>query len=239
MYKMIIADDEPCEILFIGQLLKKFPLFKVVQTVTNAGELLLSTIEYKPDLLLLDIHFGETNGFNLLEEIRSIHSQLQIIFITVDAQYAVDAFNHQACDYLLKPVSLSRLSKALRHFEEHYTIHNNPTDQPCLLRFNTLQGYILIQQDEVVCLEADQAYTYIRSVDNQVHHVSLNIGKIETMLQPKLFVRVSRSAIVNARYISEIFRKKRSCLLHWNGTSHEVKLSKSGIDKLESLYPKK
>jgi len=239
MYKVIIADDEPCDILFMGQLLKKFPNFKAVQSVTNASELLSSIIDHQPDLLLLDIHIGEVNGINLAEEIRSIHSQLQIIFITADAQFAVDAYDHQACDYLLKPVSLSRLSKALRHFEEHYTIHNNPTDQSNLLRFNTLQGYILIQQDEVVCLEADQAYTYIRSVDNQVHHVSLNIGKIEALLQPKLFVRVSRSAIVNARYISEIFRKKRSCLLHWNSTSHEVKLSQSGIDKLEERYRKK
>lgn len=238
MYKVIIADDEPCDIMLILQLLKKFHNFKAVQTVTNAVDILTTIAEHQPDLLLLDIHIGETNGINLTEEIRSINSQLQIIFITGYTEYACEAYDHQACDYLIKPVSLSRLSKALKHFEEHYTILNNRSDSQDIIRFNTQQGYILIHRNEIVCLEADQAYTQIRSIDNQVHHVSLNIGKIESILQPNLFVRVSRSAIVNARYISEIFRKKRSCLLHWNGTSHVVKLSKSGIDKLEGLYPK-
>ena len=237
-YKVLIADDEESSIVILAELIKSFHNYLVVEKIKDPSLLIRSTIENKPDLLLLDINFGEKYGIDIAKEVKSINNDIEIIFVTAYKDFALDAFNCKACDYLLKPVSITRLSNALKHFEEHiqskHTISSNSISEP--IRFNTQQGFILVKPEEVVCLEADQVYTSIRTTDNKVHHVSQNIGKIEKLLNPQNFIRVSRSSIVNEQFISEISRTKKKCTLRWNGDIYNISISKSGIDKLDQKF---
>ena len=239
MYKVLIADDELLAIELITAMLNMFPEYEVVASITDASKVLPVIIRDQPDLLLLDINLGSQNGINLAKEIKSLNNDLQIIFITAHAQYAADAFDCNACDYLLKPVSLVRLSKALNRFKEYHEVthsKNHSSPSTGTLRFNTNHGFILINPEDIYYLEADHVYTSIHTIDNNTHHVSMNIGKIESLLTDKQFVRISRSGIVNKKYIAEVSRKKRVCNLKYNGSSHDIKLSKSGIERLEESF---
>ncbi len=237
-YKVVIADDELKAITILNELLKSFKDYEVVDLVRDCNQIIQSVIEKMPDLLLMDINFGEKTGIELAKEIRSINPSVEIIFVTAYPDYAMDAFNCKACDYLVKPVSLSRLSKALKHFEEHVNAHYSslPNSSPTTIRFNTQQGFIIVKPEEIVCLEADQVYTSIRTIDNKIHHVSQNIGKIEQLLDSSHFIRVSRSGIVNSSFVSEISRTNKKCILRWNGDKHDLSMSKSGIEKLEQIF---
>ncbi|MCU4162892.1 LytR/AlgR family response regulator transcription factor [Carboxylicivirga caseinilyticus] len=237
MYKVIIADDEQHAINLMVELLKSFPTYTVVDKVTNSIKLLPSILKNKPDLVLLDINFGKDNGIDLAKEINQLELNTEIIFATAYAEHALDAFDCKACDYLMKPISISRFSKALKHFEEHkHTDINIEKLVNNTLRFNTQQGFIIVKPNDIICLVADQVYTTIHTLDNKRYHVSINIGKIESMLDVKKFIRSSRSSIVNINYLREVSRKKRTCIVGLNGYTQEVKLSKTGTERLEEYF---
>ena len=239
MYKVLIADDEQLAIDLIAGLLNLFPEFKIVDTVTCSTDLISVIHKTKPDLLLLDINLGVHNGINIAKEIKSFNNNLQIIFNTAHAEYALEAFESYAVDYFLKPVSVNRLSKALNRFKEYYdAIHFNEQSHHLsgALRFNTKQGFILIKPEDIIFFEADQVYTLIHTADNRTHHVSLNLGKVEELLAHDQFVRVSRSGIVNSKYIVEVSRKKRTCQLRWNGSAHDMSISNTGIERIERIF---
>ncbi|PWD98779.1 LytR/AlgR family response regulator transcription factor [Marinilabilia rubra] len=241
MYKVIIADDEIGAIDLIEELLKPFKEYEVIAKIDNAANIIPKAIELKPDLLLLDINMGSFNGVDIHQEILATHLNAQVIFCTAHTEFAIDAFNCQACDYLLKPISLSRLSQALDHFKEHFiagkqnNIAQKKKDRE-LLRFNTLDGFLLTKTSDIICLEADKEYTSIRLRDNRVLHISQNIGKLEGLL-PSNFLRISRSGIINTTFVSEISRKKKVCLLRWNNLEYNISLSKPGFEKLNNIFP--
>jgi len=239
MYKVLIADDEQLAIDLIVGLLKLFPEFEVVDTLTCATDIIPVIHRTNPDLLLLDINFGVHNGINIAGEIKSFNHDLQIIFNTAHAEYALDAYESYAIDYFLKPVSVSRLTKALNRFKEYYeAIHLSKHSMLSsgALRFNTKQGFILIKPEDIIYLEADNAYTLIHTSDNRIHHLSLNIGKVEELLANNQFIRISRSGIVNSNFIAEVSRKKSMCQLRWNGSFHDMNISHSGIEKIEKIF---
>ena len=238
-YNVVIADDEQKAIDLLSDLLGSFPDYHIVDRITDGSQLLASVEQHRPDLVLLDINMGDHNGIVLANEIAREHN-IEIIFITAYAQYAIDAFEFKACDYLVKPISLSRLSKALKHFEEHYQVNLNTVTKPInktnVLRFNTQQGYLLVKLHEIIYFEADQAYTVLYTTDGKQHHLSLNIGKIEPLLNPQIFVRSYRSYIINTNYLKEVSRSRSICVLNCKGNIYEVKLSKRGLDRLEELF---
>jgi len=239
MYKVLIADDEQLAIDLIVGLLNLFPEFEVVDTLTCANDIIPAIHKTNPDLLLLDINLGLHNGINIAGEIKSFNHDLQIIFNTAHAEYALDAYESYAVDYFLKPVSVSRLTKALNHFKEYYeAIHSNKQSMLLsgALRFNTKQGFILIKPEDIIYLEADNAYTLIHTSDNRIHHVSLNIGRVEELLANNQFIRISRSGIVNSNFITEVSKKKSMCQLRWNGSSHDMNISHSGIERIEKIF---
>jgi len=239
MYRVLIADHEQHSLEFFEVFFDSLDKYEIIGKTSSEQELVSLIATQNPDLLLLDINISNRNGIELAKEIKSIDSGLQIIFIASFDIYARDAYDCKICDFLLKPVSATRISRALTHFEEHAaskcqntSIKNNNS----ILRFNTQSGYVLIKQDEIVWLEADQVYTKIHTIDQLTHHVSWNIGKIEPLLEASHFVKVSRSGIVNSKFISEILRTKRRCILRWEGNISEIYISKSGFHRLEKLF---
>lgn len=151
------------------------------------------------------------NGIEVLQKINFIPA---IIFTTAFDKYALKAFELNALDYLLKPYARSRFEQALnkirnnapatgiRDFIESYTTpHNYP--ERLLLNFgNRLRG---IPVTDIVYLKADKDYTQVNTQGN-VYLSAQGIGVIEKKLDPRLFVRIHRSYIVNLNYIKEVYR---------------------------------
>ncbi len=237
MYKVIIADDKTNEIDHIEQLLDTHLSYQIIGKITVPSNLINDLTRLKPDLLFLGLLNEAQKNLALTHEITSLNLPIQIIFVTNSELYAIDAFEYGVCDYLIKPVSKSRLSRALKHFEKYHrnlNVSNKNYNQP--LKFNTQKGFVLINPEEIVCLEADQVYTKIRTTNNKLYYISQNIGKLEPLLNMDQFIRISRSSIANVSFISEIVRKNRICILRWNNYTHNILISKSGIDKLECIF---
>lgn len=121
----LIIDDEPLAIELLNTLLKDIPTIKVIGQTTE-GDKALSLVEVlNPDVVFLDINLGRVSGIDIAEQIYLSHPHVQIVFVTAYTDHAVTAFELNAIDYLLKPVSITRLKKTISKLEIGYALFQN------------------------------------------------------------------------------------------------------------------
>jgi len=100
------------------------------------------------------------------------------------------------------------------------------------LKFNTINGFTIINPEDIVYCKAEQNYTHIYLKNMQHEIITSNIGKIELQLPTTCFVRISRSAIVNLDYIKEVYRNKKQCIVRYNKETITLKVSRARMSDL-------
>jgi len=247
--KVLIADDEVLARKFIHRMLKPDPEVEIVAECNNGAEAVAMIRKEKPDLVFLDVQMPEMNGFAVLDAVKLDHLP-EIIFTTAYEAYAIRAFELHALDYLLKPFDQVRFKAALRYAKER--LHSDQ-DAAKRLQIGTLLESIQAQQQyfDRIIVRADGRITFlhVREIDwleADDKYVHLHTGKgtrmlrqtltaIEGQLDPKKFLRVHRSAVVNIEKIKELqplFNGEHSLVLE-NGA--KLTLSRKYKDKLFEL----
>lgn len=171
----------------------------------------------RPDLVFLDIEMPGCSGFEVLEK---LNFRPGVIFVTAYDQYAIRAFEENAVDYLLKPVSQERLEKAIQKFQQQA---QPLTDQvleklriwlqPCefLQRFAVKCGddILLIPRDEVIRFSAEDKYVFLYTSETRYFYDG-TLKELETRLDPDCFIRIHKSHIVALQRIRKL--KKRTLI---------------------------
>ena len=166
------------------------------------------------DLIFLDIHLGDSNSFQIFEQ---VEIKTPVIFTTAYDQYAIKAFKLNAIDYLLKPIDQKELVKAIAKFEDVYQFsyaidygkianilqEKSPESQK---RFLVYSGdkIKMIEVDMVAYFMAEGKYCYLNSNDNQQYLVDFTLDKLEKVLDPDQFFRINRQFIVNIKGIKQM-----------------------------------
>lgn len=154
------------------------------------------------DLLFLDIHMPELNGFDFL---KSMKNPPQVIFTTSDPSKAIEAFDVDALDYLIKPVELPRFLKAVEKLKPN---RPNGTEQTTTYEpeifVNVDRRLTRITTADIAIVEAKGDYVLIKMDDNKQHIVRSTIKNIEARLSPRKFAKVHRSFIINVSKIVDI-----------------------------------
>ncbi|MFE8696196.1 response regulator [Cytobacillus sp. FJAT-53684] len=149
MLKAVLVDDEVLALDLLEAMLKEIDGIDIIGKFTNSEEALENIGKIKPDIMFLDIEMQEMNGISLAEKLESIEWQAEIVFVTAYDHYALEAFNVQAFDYILKPIEKWRLKRAIerisnRRNPSHQSLTNHtPTMNASLLgsfRLTDLQG---------------------------------------------------------------------------------------------------
>lgn len=193
-WKCMIVDDEPVAIRVIKQHLAKINNYKVVQTSTDSMQAFeyLSRSQEPVDLLLLDIEMPELNGIQLFKTLKNPPA---LILITAHRDYAVEGFELNAIDYLMKPVSFPRLIQALDRFEQSRSAN---TEAPS-------KDYIFVTVDrkkkkidlaEILYIESLKDYIRIYTTQERVI-TKETTSDFEERLPTDSFLRIHRSFIVN------------------------------------------
>lgn len=181
-----------------------------IPRVQLAGEAIdgISAIELigrcRPDLVFLDIHLPDMNGFQVLEK---LPYEPAVIFTTTYDQYAVKAFEVNSVDYLLKPVAKERLETAIARVLDLKTVsftHALKTLESLMnrknkhIRFSIQKAdqLLVIPQEEVYYFEVKERYLYLCTYDNAFFYNS-TLKQLEESLDPKLFLRINKSNIVS------------------------------------------
>jgi two-component system, LytTR family, response regulator len=215
MVRAVIADDEVLARQKLRQLLRGESDVEIVGECATASETIQVVNSTAPDLLFLDIRMPDMDGFDVVGALSSyVKGPLPcVVFTTAYDQYAVRAFEIHAIDYLLKPFTSDRLSSAVQRVREHMTgadgkenvEHTESQSHPYTTRlvFKSRGRILFLSVDDIRWIEAEENYVRI-CTGSESHLLRETIGHMEARLDPRTFLRVHRSSIVNLRYVKEV-----------------------------------
>jgi len=229
--KVLICDDEDDARKLILQYIADYPQLQVIQECLNGPEAVHAIDSLEPDIIFLDIQMPGLSGFQVLQNI--VHVP-QIIFSTAFDKYALKAFDNNAVDYLLKPYTRQRFSQAvnklllntakniesIKNLSENLQSGYSPYPEKVLVEKGNRM--ISLSVNDINWMEAEGDYTKLHS-NEKTYLSNYGIGTLEQKLNPAIFVRIHRSAIININMVKEVFRDKNGYyVVLQNGTSHKV-----------------
>jgi two-component system, LytTR family, response regulator len=210
--QVVIADDEVLARQKLLQLLREESDVEVVGEGANAAETIDLVQLTQPDVLLLDIRMPGMDGFDIISAL-SCSSPLglpSIIFTTAHDQYALKAFEVHAADYLLKPFTRERLRSALEHAREQRermranagVKSTQKKEYTKRLVFRSKGRILFLSTADIRWISAEENYVKI-CAGKETHMLRNTMANFETKLDPEVFLRVHRSAIVNLQHVRE------------------------------------
>jgi len=207
---VLIVDDEELARERLRMLLEAFEGIRILGEAENGEQAMERIIELHPDLVLLDIQMAGCSGIEVACALPS--PRPKIVFCTAFEQYAVDAFELSAVDYLLKPVSRARLARSIERARTLTAaeteanverIIRSPNLAPARFLGRRGQRFRVIPQKEAVYLGSEGGLTKLYTT-TESYVMEPTLSDFERRLSPTAFCRISRTAIVNLDYVSEV-----------------------------------
>jgi two-component system LytT family response regulator/two-component system response regulator LytT len=252
----IIVDDEKPARDELAFLLKGFAEVSVIGQGKNGVEGVALIKEHSPDLVFLDVQMPGLDGFGVLKKLVERKTKIpHVIFATAYDHYAVQAFEVNAVDYVLKPFDKGRISKAITRARHEIEAHTSPTErleklvsqlgaakenssQPVKLLVKSQQRLLLVDAEDLICASIDDGLISVTSKD--VEGTS-NYGTMEELLaalDSESFWRPHRSFLVNIHHIKEVVPWfKSSYMLKMNDKKQtEIPVSRAQTKRLRELF---
>jgi DNA-binding LytR/AlgR family response regulator len=221
---------------------QNFSDIEIVGECESAEEALVEVLRLRPDLLLLDIQMSGNNGLWLADELARMRCDTftppGVIFTTgyTYSEYLIKAFEVAAIDYLVKPVSVESLTKAIERWRgragDGLQALSTAVMDERLLRFKSYNGVFLFRPEDIVCVEADRDYACMILANGSKEDVFERLGEIERRLPTDTFIRAGKSVIVNRVYIRKI--TDTAIHLATSAASHTVEISRAAAKELKS-----
>jgi two-component system, LytTR family, response regulator len=207
MINVIIVDDEPLALDVLETYIEKIPALNLVQRCNNALEANEALKKHDIDLMFLDIQMPQLTGTDFL---KTLSNPPLVVFTTAYANYAIEGFELNAIDYLLKPISLERFMKSVNKAIEQVELQrkDNATtvtisDDPNFIFVKADKKLIKVSYDEIIYIEGLKDYVIIRQDNGRI--ITLQTMKsLEEKLPKNTFKRIHRSYIVNMNKINAV-----------------------------------
>jgi len=245
----LIADDEPLLRKALARMLAQaWPELNIVAQVRNGREAVEEFEALKPDVCFLDVHMPGLSG---VEAARFIGRRAHLVFVTAYDRYAVQAFEHGALDYLVKPVESARLADTIARLKERLRAAQPIADTEALLdelaarirkdtaptplrwlRVSVGQSLRLVAIDEIDYLRSDEKYTLVAWREDGAKPseglIRTPLKELVTQLDATHFAQVHRSVVVNLRAISRITRDaNETANIHLKGRAEVLPVSRT------------
>ena len=203
--RALLVDDERVARVELTKLLEKFPEIEIVGEASNGEEAIDKIEELNPELVFLDIQMPGMTGFEVLEH---LHVVPQIIFVTAYDEYALKAFEANALDYILKPVELTRLEKAISKVieqkeEEGLNTSTEKLSYESQIFIKDGEKCWFVKMDKVRMFESEGNYVRLYFEDSKPM-ILKSLNNLEKRLSDKEFFRISRKYIINLTWIEKV-----------------------------------
>ncbi len=195
--KCIVVDDEPLAVSLLGSYVEKIPFFELVFSTENPIEALEYIRKNEADLIFLDIQMPELSGINFM---KIVGDKLKYILTTAYSEYALEGYEHNVIDYLLKPITFDRFQKSALKAQERFPTNETSANSYFFVKSSGQQHKINF--DEILYIESIKDYVNIKT-DNQEYIVLDTLKSLENQL-PENFARVHKSFILNLDKIEKI-----------------------------------
>jgi len=200
--KCIVVDDEPLAISLLESYIQKIPFFELVFSSENPIEALDFIQNNEADLVFLDIQMPELTGINFM---KIVGDKLKYILTTAYSEYALEGYEHNIVDYLLKPVSFERFYKSALKAQERFSFNEDKADSHFFVKSSGQQHRINFK--DILYIESIKDYVNIKTA-NQEYIVLDTLKSLEQQLSEFSFVRIHKSFIINLDQIKSIAAKK-------------------------------
>jgi DNA-binding LytR/AlgR family response regulator len=205
MIRCIAIDDEPLAIKLVKEYISKVSFLELVATFTDAIEARTFLQTEKVDLLFLDIQMPDINGVQFYN---ALHDKPMVIFTTAFSEYAVEGFNVNAIDYLLKPFEYDRFVKSVYKAKEYYEFTRSQEIQYTSIFVKSDYQLVKVNLKDVLLVEGLDDYIRIHLANNKTILTLMSLKAIAEKLPPQEFVRIHRSYIVPLSKIEKVSSKK-------------------------------
>ncbi len=232
--KTIIVEDEQTSREILKNYLTKYcPTVEVIGEAENIDDALVLIRNNELDLVFLDVEMPYGSGFDLLEKLGN--TNFEVVFVTAYNQYAIEALNNHASYYLLKPISIDELIKAVDYVKQLRTKENELQNTVLVPKISatdskitipTQDGFEVLEMKNIMYCKADDNYTEIYLENKQKKLVSKTLKYFEDILKENGFARIHKSYLVNVSYIASYKKGKGGTISLSNGKELSVSASK-------------
>jgi two-component system LytT family response regulator/two-component system response regulator LytT len=252
----IIVDDEKPAREELAFLLKAFPEISLIGQGKNGLEAVNLIKEHNPDLVFLDVQMPGLDGFGVLQKL--VERKLKVphvVFATAFDHYAVQAFDVNAVDYVLKPFDKARLSKAITKAKKEIEAHTSPTERleqlvsqlstpkaastpPSKILIRSQQRMLLVDAEDLIFASIEGGLISVAAKDLEGSSNYRTLEELHATLDPDSFWRPHRSYLVNIHHIKEVVPWfKSSFMLKMNDKkSSEIPVSRQQTKRLRELF---
>ena len=240
--KVLVCDDEPLARARLERMVESVDGMNLVGSASNGAELFEGVESLNPDIVLLDIHLPGENGLDLAAQLGERENPPAIIFCSAYDHYALKAFEVNAVDYLLKPVTAEALEKALlkstqlsRTQIEAFKEYSNEHDEGDNLSHLTVKvhnGIRVIPLHEVVYLMADRKYVRVVSVNGEAL-MEISLKALEEQLGDR-FRRVHRNALVNFDRVLSLKKQDNQMVVELRGCEECIPVSRRHLQSVRT-----
>ena len=256
--RVLLVDDEPLALDLLRTLLQRIDNIEVVGECRNGYEAIDGVVNLCPDVVFLDIQMPGLNGFEVVKALQPETMPL-IVFVTAYDEYAVDAFDVHAVDYVLKPPTIERLARSIeRVFARAQPKNMSPDLKSSImgaidrieqqagrsedqeqetsagkLLFRDGRAVHIVDQEKIDWVDAAGDYMCLH-VDGETRVARITMKELETLLSEEIFARIHRSTIVNLQRVEKVTPlSKGECTLR---LAHgvELKVSRNYADSVKS-----
>lgn len=240
---VLIIDSEPKSLKRTIKIIQANALVLDFESAADSDEALLKIINSNPDIVLLEYPTKGKAGNELIKFIKTKLTETTIVYVSKSKEYAENAIRNGVFNYLLNPISKveleiiinkvalikqnniqARISQIIEKFPEEKR-----------LRFRTTRGYLIIDPEEILFCKSDGMYTELYLTNSRIEYSFLFLSKLDEILSKFNFIRVSRSYLINRKYIRKLYRGSNTICLSAEGKEYEIKSSKQHIRNLSNF----
>ena len=237
---ILVIDSEQKSMDHTIELLQANPSVSEIETADNTDLAILKVINSNPDIVLFDYPSKGNAEKELIEFVKTKLTETTLVLVSKTKEYAAFAIQNGIFKYLIKPIRRKELLKIINTVHEAKKNYAQSridqmierTPEEARVRLHTTKGYLILNPDELIFCKAAGFYTELYLTKDRVELSSLILLKFEEMLSQFNFLRVSRSHLINQRFIRKIYRNNNIIVLSADGKEYEIKGGKIHIRNL-------
>jgi two-component system, LytTR family, response regulator len=222
-WRALIADDEPAARRGVRQLLEAFPEFEVVGECRNGAEALAALSSYAADVIFLDIQMPGIDGFEVIRR-RTSERMPEVVFLTAFDQFALRAFEAEALDYLIKPVSEARFAVTIKRLLKRLGSMSRSNCEESIV-VTTARGALVLNLGEIDWIEAAGNYAQLW-IGSRSYFLRESLNLLEERVRRHGFIRAHRRALIRLDGVRELTRNREGVLVAVLGCGAQIPISR-------------
>ncbi len=243
-FKVAIIDDEKEARELLNRLLSKYEFLDVIMMSGNVEEAILTIMKSPPDLLFLDIHMPQKDGFELVKDLERMKIHSKVVFVTAYNSYAIKAIKVNAFDYLLKPIDPDELEEALIRYRQsvlesdHFKDLKDTLESfqiPRRVQFPTDNGFVILNTRDIIYIQHDKDNVHFYLSNGTKEIIKSNISKIRAKLPGGTFIDVDAKTLINSGFLTRVNVFDLQCELSVRENKIQLPVAEQKIKELQNI----